>query len=114
MSETNVARPAPTFKNEVHLHGTLVKDPIIRYTPSGKAVANLVLLTKYEQYSEFHKVVAWEKLAEKVAELKKGAFVKCVGRLQTRSWEDKQIGQKKYITETVAFQISISEEEPAK
>ena len=101
-----------THKNEVHLHGALVKEPDIRYTTSGKCVANLTIVTKYEQHSEFHRVVAWENLAEKAAELKKGAFVKVVGRLATRSWEDKQTGQKKYMTEIVAFQLVIPAEEP--
>ena len=100
-------------KNEMHLAGTLVKDPILKYTGTGKCVANLTVLTKYEQYSEFHKVVAWEKLAEKVEKLTKGDFVKVVGRLQTRSWDDKQTGRKKYITEIVAFQLVISSDEPA-
>ena len=98
------------FRNEVHVHGTLAKDPILKYTASGKCVANLSILTKYEKYSEFHKVVLWEKLAEKSAEVKKGAFVKVVGRLQTRSWDDKQSGQKKYITEIIAYQIAIPDE----
>jgi len=95
------------FKNEVHIHGTLAKDPILKYTSSGKCVANLTLVTKYEQFSEFHRVVLWEKLAERSAELKKGDFAKIVGRLQTRSWDDKQSGQKKHVTEVVAFQISV-------
>ncbi len=100
------------FKNEVHLHGSLAKDPIVRYTPTGKCVANLTVLTKYQDYAEFHRVTAWEQLAEKVAQLKKGDFVKVVGRLQTRSWDDKQTGEKKYITEIVAFQISLPSDAP--
>jgi single-strand DNA-binding protein len=98
-------------KNEVHLAGELAKDPTVRYTPNGKAVANLTIVTKYEKHSEFHRVVAWEELAEKTQELKKGAFLKVVGRLATRSWEDKQTGQKKYSTEIVAFQVAIPTEE---
>src|ERR1017187_8841539 len=109
---TTVARPTPSFKNEAHVTGTLVKDATTRYTSSGKAVLNLALVTKYEQYSEFHNVVAWEKLAEKAAELKKGDWVRVVGRLQSRSWADKQTGEKKYRTEIVAFQLSIPAEEP--
>lgn len=101
------------YRNEVHIHGTLVKDPLVRYVPSGKCVANLTILTKYQQYSEFHRVTAWEKVAETIAELKKGDFVKVVGRLQTRSWDDKQSGQKRYITEIVAFQIALPSDESA-
>jgi single-strand DNA-binding protein len=100
-------------KNEVHLHGSLAKDPLIKYTPTGKCVANLTILTKYEQYTEFHRVVAWEKLAENAEKLHKGDFVKVVGRLQTRSWDDKQTRQKRYATEIVAFQLVIPGDEPA-
>jgi single-strand DNA-binding protein len=100
------------YKNEVHLAGNLAKDPIIRYTPNGKCVANLTIVTKYEQHSEFHRVVTWEQLAERVAMFKKGQFVKAVGRLQTRSWEDKQSGQKKYLTEIVVFQLVIPADDP--
>jgi single-strand DNA-binding protein len=100
-------------KNEVHLAGRIVRDPVIKYTATEKCVASLTVVTKYEKYSEFHRIVAWEKLAEKAADLKKGDFVRIVGRLQTRSWDDKQTGQKKYATEVVAFQISIPADEPA-
>jgi single-strand DNA-binding protein len=100
-------------KNEVHLAGCIVRDPVIKYTATGKAVANLTLVTKYEKYSEFHRIVAWEKLAEKAEKITKGDFVRVVGRLQSRSWDDKTSGQKKYITEVVAFQLSIPSEEPA-
>jgi single-strand DNA-binding protein len=99
-------------RNEVHLAGELAKDPIIRTTPGGKCVANLTVLTKHGQFAEFHKVVAWDGLAEKLTVLKKGAFVKCVGRLHTRSWDDKQTGQKKYLTEIVAFQLVVPGQEP--
>jgi len=101
------------FRNEVHVHGTLAKDPILKYTPSGKCVTNLTILTKYEKFSEFHRIVAWSQLAEKCAQLKKSDFVKVVGRLQTRNWDDKQSGQKRYTTEIVAFQLVIPSEEPA-
>jgi single-strand DNA-binding protein len=109
MSNETVAR----YKNEVHLAGTLAKDPVIRYTTSGKAVSNLTVATQYKEATEYHAVTCWEGLAEKVAPLIKGEFVKVVGRLATRSWDDKQTGQKKYRTEIVAFQISIPDEEPA-
>ena len=95
------------FKNEMHLAGQLVRDPEVRYTSGGKTVAHLTVLTKYEKYSEFHRVVLWEALAEKAAQLTKGEFVQILGRLQTRSWEDKQTNQKKYSTEIVAFNLVI-------
>jgi single-strand DNA-binding protein len=97
---TNVA----VYKNEVHISGELAKDPVTRYTATGKTVANLTVLTKYQEKSEYHRVTAWEKLAEKVAALHKGEFVKVVGRLQTRNWEDAD-QVKHYATEIVAFQL---------
>jgi single-strand DNA-binding protein len=101
----------PQYKNEMHLAGTLAKDPLIRYTAAGKAVANLTVLTKYEQFSEFHRVTCSERLAEKAAECAKGDFVKIVGRLQTRSWDDKASGHKKYSTDIVAFQFVTGKEQ---
>jgi single-strand DNA-binding protein len=92
-------------KNEVHLAGTLAKDPQVRRTTSGKAMATLTVTTRYKDRSEFHRVVCWELAAEKAAPLKKGDFVQVVGRLQTRSWEDKQTHQKKYSTEVIAWQF---------
>jgi single-strand DNA-binding protein len=98
------------FKNEAHIGGTLAADPTIRYTTSGKEVANFTVATKFKTFTEFHRIVAWEALAQKVEKLTKGDFVKVVGRLQTRSWEDKQTSQKKYLTEIVAFQVSTDDE----
>ena len=109
MSDTNVAR----HKNECHLAGVLAKDPEIRYTTTGKTVANFTVATTYQKSTEYHRVVAWEQLAEKVEPLKKGDFVKLVGRLQNRSWDDKATNQKKYVTEVVAFQLAVpSQQEP--
>jgi single-strand DNA-binding protein len=102
-----------TYKNEVHLAGELAKDPVTRYTATSKTVTNLTILTKYQEKPEYHRVTAWENLAEKVGALHKGEFVKIVGRLQTRSWED-AAKVKHYSTEIVAFQVAIPDEEPAK
>jgi single-strand DNA-binding protein len=94
-------------KNEVHLRGVLARDPEIRYTPTGKAVANFTLATTYEKQTEFHRCVAWEKIAERLGEhFKKGSFLALSGRLQTRSWEDKSTKQKKYMTEVVCWNVS--------
>ena len=105
-------------KNEVHLAGELAKDPVTRFTPTGKKVSTLTIATRHKQWVEYHRVVCWEQMADKVETLIKGEFVKIVGRLQTRSWEDKQSGQKKYLTEIVAFQLVVpgqetTEEAPA-
>lgn len=113
MSNTaNVTRSTPTFKNEAHISGMLAQDPTVRYTSSGKLVTNCTVITKHEQYTEFHKIVLWEKLAERVENLHKGDWVRVVGRLQTRSWQDKQSEQKKYSTEIVGFQLSVPSQEP--
>ena len=60
-------------RNEVHLRGLLVRDPEIRYTASGKPVANFTVLTAYEKRTEYHRCTAWEKVAEILGErFKKG------------------------------------------
>jgi single-strand DNA-binding protein len=98
--------------NKVILLGNLGKDPEVKYTPSGTAVAKFSLATSYrykdknEQWqdqTEWHNIVAWARLAEIVGEyLKKGSKVYIEGRIQTRSWEDKNTNQKKYMTEVIA------------
>lgn len=98
--------------NRVQLIGNLGKDPEVKYTPQGTPFAKLTIATNYrykdknEQWqdqTEWHNVVLWQRLAEIAGEyLKKGSKVYVEGRLQTRSWEDKQSGQKKYMTEIVA------------
>jgi single-strand DNA-binding protein len=100
----------PKYRNECHIHGTLAADPIVRRTPSGKVVCTLNILTKFEQFSEFHKAVFWESLGERAAALRSGDWVRVCGRLQTSSWADKASGQKKYRTEIVAWQLSVEKE----
>ena len=100
--------------NKVLLIGNLGADPEFRSTPSGTPVATFNVATtdqwtnkegEQEQRTEWHRVVTWGKLAEISREyLKKGKQVYIEGRLQTRSWEDKE-GQKKYVTEVVANQM---------
>ena len=105
MSESN------THRNEVHLAGVLAKDPVVRTTTTGKAVASITVATTFKGKAEYHRVSAWEDMAEKVRDLPKGAFVKVVGRLQTRSWEDAS-KVKHYTTEVVAYQLVVPGEEP--
>jgi single-strand DNA-binding protein len=98
--------------NRVQLIGHLGKDPEIKYTPQGTAVAKVTIATnerfkdksgEWQDRTEWHNVVLWQRLAEIAGEyLKKGRQVFVEGRLQTRSWDDKQTGQKKYMTEIVA------------
>jgi len=74
--------------NEVHLRGVLVRDPEVTYTGSGKPVANFTVATTYEKRAEYHRCVAWEKVAEHLGEhFKKGSFIALAGRLQTRTFE---------------------------
>jgi single stranded DNA-binding protein len=96
----------PKHRNEVHLAGLLAKDPDIRYSVTGKQVSNLTVITTFKNKNEFHRVVAWEKLAQKCEGLHKGDFIRVCGRLQTRSWQD-QDGQKKYSTEIVAYTVAL-------
>jgi len=97
--------------NKVILVGNLGSDPQVRYTPGGQAVANFNIATserfnnkagEKEERTEWHRIVAWGKLAEICQQyLKKGKQVYIEGRLQTRQWEDQQ-GQKRQTTEIVA------------
>ena len=97
--------------NKVILVGNLGSDPQVRYTPGGQAVANFNIATserfnnkagEKEERTEWHRIVAWGKLAEICQQyLKKGKQVYVEGRLQTRQWEDQQ-GQKRQTTEVVA------------
>ena len=98
--------------NKVILIGNLGKDPELKYTPTGTAVAKFSLATnerykdkagEWQDRTEWHNIVAWQKLAEIAAEyLKKGRSVYIEGRIRTHSWDDKTSGQKKYMTEIVA------------
>ena len=95
--------------NMVQLIGNLTRDPEMRYTPQGNAVASFVVATNREwvvggerkQSVDFHNIVSWNKLAEICGQLlKKGTKVYVMGRLQTRDWMD-NTGIKKYKTEVV-------------
>lgn len=95
--------------NRVELIGNLTRDPELRYTPNGAAVCTFGIATNrtYLQDGErkeevdFHKLVAWNKLAELCNQLlKKGNRAFVSGRLQTRSWEG-QDGQSRQVTEIV-------------
>jgi single-strand DNA-binding protein len=103
MTALDSESPTRKHRNEVNLHGVLARDPDVRYTTSGKPVANFTVATTFEKRTGFHRCTAWEKLAERVGKLKKGDFVQLTGRLQTRDYE--QNGQKKYITEVVAWSL---------
>jgi len=101
--------------NKVILVGNLGKDPEVKYTPSGTPVAKFSLATnerykdkggEWQDRTEWHNIVAWQRLAEIVGEyVKNGSKIYIEGRLQTSSWEDKQSGEKKYRTEVVASDL---------
>ena len=102
--------------NKVILVGNLGKDPEVKYTPGGMAVAKFSLATSFRSkdkntgewvdHTDWHNIVVWDKLAGIAGEyLKKGGKVYIEGRLQTRSWDDKTSGQKKYMTEVVASDL---------
>jgi single-strand DNA-binding protein len=100
--------------NKVMLIGRLGRDPEIRYTQSGNAVASFSIATseywrdkqgQRQEKTEWHDIVAWDRLADQAQSyLRKGSMVYIEGKLQTRSWDDQQ-GQKKYRTEVVANQV---------
>ncbi len=100
------------YLNKVLLYGNLTRDPEMNSMPNGNKVTTFSLATnriykdqagaKQEQ-TEFHNVVVFGRQAETSAQyLKKGQGVMIEGRIQTRSWDDKTTGEKKYRTEIVA------------
>src|SRR5437016_9502116 len=101
--------------NKVMLIGNLGKDPEVKFTPGGTAVAKFSLATnerfkdkagEWQDRTEWHNIVAWQRLAEIVGEyVKKGSKIYIEGRLQTSSWEDKQSGEKKYRTEIIVQEL---------
>lgn len=102
--------------NTVQILGNLARDPEVRYTQSGKAVATFTVAAsntfissdgETKEQTAFINCVAWGKLGESVGNLRKGnrAFVE--GRLQTRSYETQE-EQKRYVTEVVANFVGTS------
>lgn len=97
--------------NKVMLIGNLGRDPEVRTTTSGTPVANFSLATsrrwtdrdgQRQEQTEWHNIVCWGRQAEIAGQyLTKGKQIFVEGRLQTRSWEDKNSGEKKYRTEVV-------------
>ncbi|HEX9916370.1 MAG TPA: single-stranded DNA-binding protein [candidate division Zixibacteria bacterium] len=102
--------------NRAILIGNLGRDPDLRYTPSGQPVAKFPIATserwkdkdgQLQQRTDWHNIVAWGRQAEVCKEyLKKGSPVYIEGRIQSRSYEDKD-GNRKYITEIVANRMQM-------
>ena len=101
--------------NKVILVGNVGQDPEVKYTASGLPVAKVSLATKerfkerneqWEDRTEWHSIVAWQRLAEIVGEyVRKGSKLYVEGKLQSSTWEDRQTGEKKYRTDVVAREI---------
>jgi single-strand DNA-binding protein len=102
--------------NKVQLIGNLGRDPEVRYTPNGTAVANVSLATtstwkakdsgERQEETEWHRVVFFGRLAEVVGEyMKKGSPMYVEGRLRTRKWD--KDGQDHYSTEIVAEEMQM-------
>lgn len=101
--------------NKVILVGNVGKAPDVKYTPSGVPVAKLSLATnerfkdrsgEMQERTEWHNLVAWQRLAEIVGEyVAKGDKLYVEGRLHTSSWEDRQSGEKRFATEVIAEEI---------
>lgn len=101
--------------NKVILVGNVGQDPEVKYTASGVPVAKVSLATNerfkdkndaWHDRTEWHSVVAWQRLAEIVGEyVRKGSKLYIEGKVQTSSWEDGQSGERKYRTEIVARDI---------
>jgi single-strand DNA-binding protein len=103
--------------NKVILVGNLGRDAELRFTPAGVAVSNFSLATTdrrkdsrtgdWQDHTEWHRVVLFGKQAESLQDyLKKGKQIYVEGRLQTRSWDDRE-GQKRYTTEVLADRIQL-------
>ena len=104
--------------NKVFLIGRLTQDPEVRSTPAGQQVCTVKMATsrvwndqathQKREATEFHTIIAWGRLAEICGQyLKKGGLALFEGRLQTRSWDDKNTGQKRYVTEIVAESMQL-------
>lgn len=102
--------------NKVILLGRIGQNPEIRYTQAGQAVANFSVATtekwtdksgKKEERTEWHRIVAWGKLAEICGQYAtKGREVAIDGKIQTREWEAKD-GSKKHVTEILASEVKL-------
>jgi single-strand DNA-binding protein len=105
----------PKSVNKVILVGNTGKDPEVKYSPSGTPIAKFSLATNerfkdrnddWQDRTEWHNVVAWQRLAEIVGEyVKKGSKLYIEGKLHTSNWEDRENGVKRYRTEIVAHDI---------
>lgn len=103
--------------NQVTIVGRLTRDPEKKALPNGTSVVNASVATsrtwkdkndQKQEEVEYHNVVAFAKTADIMAQyLKKGQLVGIIGRLQTRTWDDKESGKKMYRTEIIVDQMQM-------
>ncbi len=103
--------------NKVILVGNVGKDPEIRATQGGMSIASFALATtdrtkgqdgQWVDKTEWHNLVAFQRTAEIVRDyVKKGSQIYVEGKIQTRSWDDKESGQKKYKTEILVNDLQL-------
>lgn len=103
--------------NKVILLGNVGKDPEIKSTANGNMVANLTLATSdrfqdqqgnWQDRTEWHNLVAFKRTAEIIRDyVKKGSKLYIEGKIQTRSWDDKETGAKRYRTEIIVNDLSL-------
>ena len=103
--------------NKVILVGNVGKDPEIRSTQGGMSIASFALATtdrtkgqdgQWTDKTEWHNLVAFQRTAEIVRDyVKKGSQIYVEGKIQTRSWDDKESGQKKYKTEILVNDLQL-------
>ncbi len=103
--------------NKVLLLGNVGKDPEMRATPGGMTIAQFTLATadrakdaqgNWADKTEWHNLVAFNRTAEIVRDyVKKGTQLYIEGKIQTRSWDDKESGQKKYRTEILVNDLTL-------
>ena len=103
--------------NKVFLLGNVGKDPEIRSSAGGMTIASFTLATADRQKdstgnwtdkTEWHNLVAFQRTAEIVRDyVKKGTQIFVEGKIQTRSWDDKESGQKRYKTEILVNELSL-------
>ena len=110
------------YLNKAFLYGNLTRDPEIKALPGGTQVASFGIATNRtfkdkngarQDQTEYHNIVAFGKTAETIGQyMKKGKPIFVEGRIQTRSWDDKGTGEKKYRTEIVIDNFQFGPQAP--
>jgi len=101
--------------NKVMVMGNLTQDPDLRFTTGGTPVLNFSIATNrrykagddWKDEVTYHNVVVWRSAESLAKRIKKGTRIFVEGRMQTRSWDDKETGKKQYKTEIVADNVSL-------